>query len=97
MVEVDVRAGDPAVLLHHLNWRAAAAVIVAADVLAGQLGDADERAAQEEEAGGESVEQLEEKGRNTVEVTYMIYHILIIVSKCLQYILDITLLHPGKL
>ena len=71
MVDVDVRAGDPAVLLHHLNWRAAAAVIVAADVLAGQLGDADERAAQEEEAGGESVEQLEEKGRNTVEVTYI--------------------------
>ena len=59
MVEVDVRAGDPAVLLHHLHGRTAIAVVVAADVLAGQLGDADQRAAQEQEASGEAIEQLE--------------------------------------
>ena len=77
MVEVDVRAGDPAVLLHHLHGRASAiAVVVAADVLAGQLGDADQRAAQEQQASGEAVEQLEVKGGgrgstlHTLEVTF---------------------------
>ena len=61
MVDVDVGAGDPAVLLHHLHEVIAGGVVgVALDVLAGQLGDADQRAREEEQARREAVEQLKE-------------------------------------
>ena len=62
MVDVDVGAGDPAVLLHHLHEVAAVILVgVALDVLAGELGDADQRAREEQQARREAVEQLQYK------------------------------------
>ena len=62
VVDVDVCAGDPAVLLHHLHKVIAGGVVgVALDVLAGELGDADQRAREEEQSSGEAVEQLQRK------------------------------------
>ena len=57
-VNVDVSAADPAILLDQSLPNGAAAVGVAADVLARQLGEADKCAAQEEDPRGEAVEQL---------------------------------------
>ena len=62
VLDVDVCAGDPAVLLHHLHKVIAGGVVgVALDVLAGELGDADQRAREEQQARREAVEQLQYK------------------------------------